>query len=93
MKADLMSVQLSSCHPGRMTSASIPSLWGGDRFSERAVGGLCREEFRKGKMEGSGISMRVLGSKEGPALKEKGRVKRIGSLRERTEVTKQGKEE
>lgn len=56
MKTDLMNVQFSSCHPGRMTSASIPSLQGGDRFSERAVGGLCTEVFRKGKMEGSGIS-------------------------------------
>lgn len=56
MKADLMSVQLSSCHPGKMTSASVPRLQRGNRFSERAVGGLCREGFRKGKMEGSGIS-------------------------------------
>lgn len=58
MKADLMRVQHSSCHSGRVTSASIPSLRGGDRFSERAVGGLCREVFRKGKMEDSGISRR-----------------------------------
>lgn len=55
MKADLMSAQLSSCHPGRMTSSQPV---GRDRFSERAVGGLSREEFRKGKMEGSGISRR-----------------------------------
>lgn len=72
--------QLSSCHCGRMTSASVPTLREGDRFSEVAAGGLRGEEFVKGKMEGAGIKRHkikeTLGSKEGSALKGKGRSKK-----------------
>lgn len=51
----------------------------------------CSGKERWKVLESAG--MRVLGSKEKPALKEKGRVRRANSLRERTEVAKHGKEE
>lgn len=38
-----------------MTSVGIPTPWKGDRFSERVVGGLHGEGFRKGNTEGAGI--------------------------------------
>lgn len=94
MTADLVSVQLSSCHPERMTSASVPASGEGtgsvrgqwEVFVERSSG---KERWKV--LESAGV--RVLGSKEGPALKEKGRERRADSLGERTEAAKQGKEE
>lgn len=53
MKADLGAVRLSGCHCRRGTRAGIPSPREGDRFGERAAGGLRGEGFGKGKVEGT----------------------------------------
>lgn len=76
MKADLGAVKLSGCHCRRGTRAGVPSPREGDRFGERAAGGLNGEGFRKGKVEGAGIGGRESrevpwGAKKGPRCKKK----------------------